>query len=156
MIFRLSARTVLAILTIGVAVPAARAANDTDIGRALPASTKLETDTYLVEIAAAGPYKAGATGSVRVSLTAKAGYHINGQYPYRFKAAPPAEGMSYPKPVLERSDGQFEEKQAVFNLKFVANHAGTFNVGGVFHLSVCSAGSCVVQKTPLDISVNVQ
>jgi hypothetical protein len=156
MIFRLSARTVLAILTLGAAVPAARAASDADISRALPASTKLETDTYLVEIAATGPYKAGATGSVRVSLTAKGGFHINGQYPYRFKAAPPAEGMSYPKPVLERADGQFEEKQAVFNLQFVANHAGTFNVGGVLHMSVCSAGSCVVQKAPLDIAVNVQ
>jgi hypothetical protein len=156
--FELSLRAVLGALVIASAVSAgdARAATDTDPGRAVPASTKLETDTYLVEIAAVGPYKAGTPGSVRVSLTTKGIFHINSQYPYRFKAGAPPDGVSYPKPVLERADGQFAEKTAVFNLPFVANHAGTFDVGGVFHMSVCSPGSCVMQKAPLDLSVNVQ
>jgi hypothetical protein len=153
-----SVRTILASLVVASAAAAgdARAARDTDPGLAVPASTRLETDTYLVEISALGPYHAGAAGSVRVSLTTKGVFHINGQYPYRFKAGVPPDGVSYPKPVLERADGQFADKTAVFNLPFVANHAGTFDVGGVFHMSVCSPGSCVMQKAPLDLAVNVQ
>jgi hypothetical protein len=154
----LSARTILAALIVATAVTAAnaRAATDTDVTAASPTSTKLETDTFLAEITTTGPYKSGEAGGVRVSLTTKGAFHINGQYPYRFKTAVPAEGVSYPKPVLERTDGQFEEKKAVFNVPFVASHAGKFDIGGVFHMSVCSAGSCVVQKAPLEVSVNVQ
>jgi hypothetical protein len=118
-------------------------------------STKLEADSYLVEISPGSPARAGVAGSVRVSLTAKAGFHINDQYPYRFRASTPPEGVSYPKPVLERADGQFQEKTAVFQLPFVASHAGQFSVGGVLNLSVCSPTSCVVQKAPLSVSVSV-
>jgi hypothetical protein len=119
------------------------------------APTKFEAESYLVEISAGSPARAGIAGSVRVSLTAKAGFHINDQYPYRFRASPPADGVSYPKPVLERADGQYEEKTAVFQLPFVASHAGQFSVGGVLNLSVCSPTSCVVQKAPLSVTVSV-
>ena len=118
-------------------------------------STKIEADSYLVEISTGSPPPAGAAGSVRVSLTAKGGFHINDQYPYRFRASPPVDGVSYPKPVLERADGQFEEKTAVFQLPFVASHAGQFSVGGVLNLSVCSPTSCIVQKVPLAVTVSV-
>jgi hypothetical protein len=57
---------------------------------------------------------------------------------------------------LERADGQFAEKTATFKLPFVVNHAGSFDVGGVLHMSVCSPNSCIVQKAPLDVSVTVQ
>jgi hypothetical protein len=149
--------TVLSVL-LGATVPApsARASSEERADPAQPTTAKAEADTYLVEITAGSPYKVGATGSVKVSLTAKAGFHINDQYPYRFKTSPPAEGVSYPKPVLERADGQFEEKTAVFHLPFVASHAGEFTVGGVLNLSVCSPASCIVQKAPLDVSVTVQ
>jgi hypothetical protein len=154
----LAARTALATLVIAASVPAARAraASDTDPSRAEPVSTKLDTDNFLAEISAVGPYKAGVPATVKVSLTTKGVFHINGQYPYRFKTAPAPDGLTYSKSVLERADGQFEEKTAVFTLPFVASHAGAFNVGGVFHMSVCSPTSCVVQKAPLDISVTVQ
>lgn len=121
-----------------------------------PATARVEADTYLVELTAGGPYKAGVPGNVTVSLTAKAGFHINEQYPYRFKTSSPSEGISYPKPVLERADGHFEEKTALFNLPFVASHSGKFTLGGVLNLSVCSPTSCIVQKAPLDVTVTVQ
>jgi hypothetical protein len=142
--------TVLAALLGASVLPAASA------DPAQPAAAQVESDNYLVAISASGSYTAGAAGSVTVSLTAKAGFHINDQYPYRFKTAPPAEGISYPKPILERADGQFEEKTAHFNVPFVASHAGKFAIGGVLNLSVCSPTSCIVQKAPLDVTVTVQ
>ena len=156
--FQPALRALVASLLLAPALSAgsARAASDVEAGRAVPAATKLEADTYLVEIAAGGSYKAGQAGSVTVTLTTKGVFHINGQYPYRFKTASPPDGVSYPKPVLERADGQFAEKTATFKLPFVANHAGSFDVGGVLHMSVCSPNSCIVQKAPLDVSITVQ
>jgi len=151
----LSARPLLAGVAVA-AITTAAAASDAPAAESVPASVKLETDNYLVEIAAAGPFKVGVEGTARVTLTTKGVYHINAQYPYRFKAAAPPTGLSYPKPVLQRADGQFEEKRAVFNLAFVASQAGKFNVGGTFHMSVCSSGSCLVEKAPLDVTVSVQ
>ena len=154
----LATSTVLTLLLGAFVLPAAsaRAASEASTEQASPSTPKVEAETYLVEISAGSAYQAGATGSVKVSLTAKAGFHINDQYPYRFRASPPAEGVSYPKPVLERADGQFEEKTAVFQLPFVASHAGQFSVGGVLNLSVCSPTSCIVQKAPLNVTVTVQ
>jgi hypothetical protein len=135
------------------ASPGASSAAEAERMQATP--TKIETDSYLVEISAGSPSRAGVPSSVRVSLTAKAGYHINDQYPYRFRASPPVDGVSYPKPVLERADGQFEEKTGTFQLPFVASHAGQFPVGGVLSLSVCSPTSCIVKKAPLTVTVSV-
>lgn len=148
--------TVLAVLLGAFLVPTVSARAASEAAPAQPSTAKVEADTYLVELTASGPYKVGATGSVKVSLAAKAGFHINDQYPYRFNTSPPAPGVSYPKPVLERADGQFEEKAAVFNLPFVASQAGQFTIGGVLKLSVCSPASCIVQKAPLAVSVTVQ
>jgi hypothetical protein len=155
---QLGMSAVVAVLLLTSALPSssARAASVEPEGRALPSAANVEVDTYRVEMTADGPYKSGATGSVKIKLTAKAGFHINGQYPYRFKASAPTEGVSYPKPVLERADGQFEEKTAVFVLPFVAGHSGKFALGGVLNLSVCSPTSCIVQKAPLDVTVTIQ
>ncbi|HKY39388.1 MAG TPA: hypothetical protein VJN18_25795 [Polyangiaceae bacterium] len=143
-------------MAVATVTTAAAAADAPSAESVFPASVKLETENYLVEIAAAGPFKVGVEGSAKVTLTTKGVYHINAQYPYRFKAAAPPNGLSYPKPVLQRADGQFEEKRAVFNLAFVASQAGKFNVGGVFHMSVCSSDSCLVEKAPLDVTVSVK
>jgi hypothetical protein len=150
----LSARPLLATIAFAAVTTAAADAPATE--SVFPASVKLETENFLVEIAAAGPYKVGVEGTAKVTLTTKGVYHINAQYPYRFKAAAPPAGLSYPKPVLQRADGQFEEKRAVFNLPFVASQAGKFNVGGTFNISVCSPGNCLVEKAPLDVTVSVQ
>lgn len=139
-----------------VSAASARAADAAGASQPSPAAATVEADPYLVVIRSTGPYQVGATGSVTVSLTAKAGFHINDQYPYRFTTSPPVAGVSYPKPVLERADGKFEEKSAVFDVPFIAARAGEYTVGGVLNLSVCNASSCIVHKAPLDVTVRVR
>ena len=116
-----------------------------------------ETDTYVTDMKAAGQYKSGAQGFVDVTLSPKGGYHINPEYPYKFKAAdPPADGVTYPKPVLARADGAFDAAKGSFRVPFVPAHAGTLTVGGTLHLSVCSDANCVLDKVPLEVQVDVK
>jgi hypothetical protein len=122
-----------------------------------PAGSRAETSDYTAEITAAGVYKAGSEGNVVVSVVAKGTYHINPQYPYKFKViVPAADGLTYPKPTLQRSDGKFEETRGTFQLPFVAAKAGKTTIGGTLHLSVCSAANCVVDKVPLEVAVDIK
>jgi hypothetical protein len=73
-----------------------------------------------------------ATNSVFVAAFGAAA--LNPQYPYKFKAiAPASEGIT-----------------------FVAAKAGKQAVGGVLHLSVCTAANCVVDKVPRDVTIEVK
>ena len=136
------------------AAPARRSTSDSAVVAAGP---KAETENYVAEIRANGGYKAGAEGTVEIVLTTKGAYHTNAQYPYRFKAADPApDGVTYPKPVLQRADGAFEEKKGSFKLPFTASKAGKFTIGGIFSLSVCSEANCIMDKVPLEVSVDVK
>jgi hypothetical protein len=118
---------------------------------------KAETENYVAEIKAAGAYKAGAEGSVEVTLKVKGAYHTNQQYPYKFKAADPApDGVTFPKPILKREDGKFDEKAGTFKIPFVAAKAGSYKIGGVFFLSVCSEANCIMDKVELTADVDVK
>jgi hypothetical protein len=121
-----------------------------------PTGSKADAANYTAEIAGNGAYKVGAEGTVTVTMAAKGEYHINPQYPYKFKTNAPGDGLSYPKPTLLRADGKFEEKRGSFQIPFVAAKAGKVTVGGTLNLSVCSAANCVVDKVPLEVTVDVK
>jgi hypothetical protein len=141
---------------IAIVAAASLAVTHADARDRSPAAARAETASYVAEIVPSGSYKAGAEGSVKVTVASKGEYHINAQFPYKFKAAAPApEGVTYPKPVLQRADGTFEATRGTFQVPFVASKAGKATIGGTLHLSVCTATNCVMDKVPLDIVVDV-
>jgi hypothetical protein len=129
------------------------AENTTQVG----AGPKAETDNYIAEIKANGSYKAGAEGTVEVILVAKGSYHTNEQYPYKFRTADPApDGVTFPKPVLQRADGSFDKAKGTFKVPFVAAKAGKVTISGTLSLSVCSDANCIMDKVPLEVAVDVK
>jgi hypothetical protein len=120
------------------------------------ASARNETDNYVAEIKADSSYKAGAEGAVTVTLTPKNGHHTNAQYPYKFKLDAAPEGVSFPKPLLQRADGTFEETRGLFKVPFVAAKAGKVTIAGTLFLSVCSDAHCIIDKVALEVPVDVK
>ncbi len=59
-------------------------------------------------------------------------------------------GRSYPKPLLKREDGVFDETKGVFKVPFVAAKKGKTKVAGVLFVSFCSAANCLMQKQELE------
>jgi len=118
---------------------------------------KAESETYSVELKTTGPYAAGKEGVLEISIDPKGPYHINDQYPYKFKLVDPApEGVTFPKPVLKREDGTFNEKKGSFKVPFVSSRAGKAKIGGTLSLSVCSDANCIMEKVELEVDVDVK
>jgi hypothetical protein len=124
----------------------------------LPTATnRADTESYTLEIKPVGTYAVGKEGTVDVVLTTKAPYHVNDAYPYKFRAPEvAAEGVTYPKPLLTRADGKFDEKTGTFHVPFVVSKAGKTKVGGTFSLSVCSTSNCLMEKVDLEVDVDVK
>lgn len=150
---------------------AATSRGTTSESAAVAASPKADTENFAVEIKASkSPYAAGSEGKVDLVLATKGGYHMNDQYPYKFKVAdPPAEGVSYPKAIVAKSDFSFTEENknnpankdhkadtAKVQIPFVAAKAGKATVAGTLYLSVCSDANCVMDKVPLELAVDVK
>ena len=136
---------------------AATARGTTQESVSVAAGARSETENYVAEIKSTGGYKAGAQGTVEVTLTPKGAYHTNAQYPYKFKLGTPApEGLTYPKPILLRADGSFAEKKGSFKVPFTAAKPGKYTVKGVLSLSVCSEANCIMDKVELSADVDVK
>jgi hypothetical protein len=132
-------------------------AEPTKAATGVAAGAKAESENYIAEIKVTGPYAAGKEGTVEVVLVPKGSYHINAQYPYKFKATDPAPaGVTFPKPLLQRADGTFEEKKGSFKVPFVAAKAGKATVSGTLSLSVCSDANCIMDKVELAVDVDVK
>jgi DsbC/DsbD-like thiol-disulfide interchange protein len=64
--------------------------------------------------------------------------------------------VTYPKPILQRADGTFEEKKGSFKVPFTAAKAGPVTIAGTLSLSVCSDANCIMDKVPLEVAVDVK
>jgi hypothetical protein len=152
-----------AALLLGAALAAAGCANEASAGKratqeSVPAAVgpKVDTAAYSVEMRAVAPARGGAECMVEVAIVAKGEYHMNAQYPYKLKMSDPPEGVTYPKTVLERADGVFDEKKGAFTVPFVAARAGRSTLAATLSLSVCSAANCLMDRVPLELAVDVQ
>ncbi len=125
-----------------------------------------DTSSYKVEVKAVGSYKKGSEGTFEVVLATKADYHVNDEYPAKFKLAEKPTDVKYPKEKLERlkdGDAWSVEKcssgkdNCTIKVKvpFTPNASGTVKVGGTLHVGVCNAATCLIEKQTLELSVTV-
>lgn len=126
-------------------------------GALAPAAAVQDNENYKVSLETVGTYKKDQPGVVNVVLVTKGEYHINKQYPYKFVTQdPPADGVTYPKKVVPRGDGSYEERKAVLPVPFVATKSGEVKVGGLYSLSVCTDANCLMDKQRLEITIKVE
>ncbi len=110
-----------------------------------------------------GVCKAGAECKVDLKLQAGDGYHVNKEYPYKFKANDVA-GVDYTgtdasgKNVFSKAAGDFridpkDEKIGYLTVHFKPAKAGAVSITGTFKLSVCSAQNCQLETSEITIPV---
>lgn len=117
-------------------------------------------DNFFVDAAPAS-CTAGAPCSVTLKLVATGDFHVNDEYPYRFKADD-APGVTFlgtdpnGKSTFSKAAGDWQKadaKSGAMTLKFIAAGAGTTALGGTLKLSVCSAQACLLEQKQVTASV---
>jgi hypothetical protein len=136
---------------VGGDTPAAAASNAPAAGSARgPAASN---DTYTTWLETVGNYTAGQAGQVRLVLEAKAPFHTNEEYPYKFTFGAPVGGVSYPTPVVK--DMKVAEMSASMALPIQAAAKGAATVQGTFNFSVCSKDKCLIEKATLTLPIQI-
>lgn len=119
-------------------------------------------DNFFVDVAS-GRCAAGGACNVTLKLVATGEFHVNDEYPYKFKAdeAPGVEFLGTDgagKNVFSKAAGDWQktdEKSGVMTVKFKPQDHGNKTIAGVFKLSVCSAQNCLLEQRPVAASVVV-
>jgi hypothetical protein len=119
---------------------------------------------FFLDAAPAGDCVSGATCSLTIKLVATGDFHINEDYPYKFKAddAPGLEFLGADaagKNVFSKAASDWkkrDEKSGAMTVAFRAADKGSKTVGGTFKLSVCSAQTCQLEQQQVQATVAVR
>ena len=110
---------------------------------------------FTLKIGGSGGYKAGQEGKVEIVLEAKAPFHANDKYPYKFKTKERA-GVTFPVAIVKKDQAKIETMKVTMPVAFTAAEAGKKRISGVFHFSVCTDDKCLIEKRALTVDVDVK
>jgi hypothetical protein len=113
---------------------------------------KFSDTGFELSLSPKGDYKAGQVGEAEILLTAKAPFHVNDKYPYKFKAKEGA-GVKFSAPVTSKEAVKLEAMKATMTVGFTPESAGKHVLAGVFSFSVCTDDKCLIEKRDLALEI---
>jgi hypothetical protein len=124
----------------------------TPVQAAEPAKASAETDAYSVALKAPTSVKAGALSTLEVSVTPKAPFHCNMEYPYKLKLEPnPA--LALRGDAITKEAFQISAEGTKLQVPFTATKAGQYVVTGQLSFSVCKDDQCLVERQALSVAI---
>jgi hypothetical protein len=119
---------------------------------------------FFLDTAPGGDCAAGAPCSLSIKLVATGDFHINEDYPYKFKAddTPGVEFLGADaagKNTFSKAASDWkkkDEKTGTMTVAFRSTDKGQRTVGGTFKLSVCSAQTCQLEQQQVQATVAVR
>ncbi|MGD0678431.1 MAG: hypothetical protein ABSC94_23740 [Polyangiaceae bacterium] len=116
---------------------------------------------FFLDILSPGHCPAGMECTISIKLGATDGFHVNDEYPYKFKAdltdgvqfvgTDPAGQNVFSKPAGNWH--KVDEKSGLLAVKFFVGTPGQATITGTFKLSVCSAENCLLEQRDLRTEV---
>jgi hypothetical protein len=160
----LVAAAALASLAAGCGKPS-EAATRSDVAAAAPAGGSCGHavcgGNYFIDATPPAACPVNEPCAVAIKLVATGDFHINDEYPYRFKADE-AAGVEFlgtdggGKNVFSKTAGDWQKtdaKSGVVTVKLKATQGGPKTIAGTFKLSVCSAQNCLLEQPQVSTSV---
>ena len=97
----------------------------------------------------------GGTGTASLTITAKAGWHVNAEAPITVALTPPA-GVTLAKAKLTRADlAQSSPDAARFDIPVSATEAGKKTINAEARFVLCQEQACKPVKETLTLAVDV-
>ena len=120
-------------------------------------------DNLFIDTAPGAACAAGSVCTLTLTLVATGDYHVNDEYPYRFKADD-AQGLTFlgtdegGKNIFSKGAGDWKKidaRSGAMTVQFTPQGRGPATVGGVFRMSVCSGATCQLEQSRLSAAVAV-
>jgi|HubBroStandDraft_2_1064218.scaffolds.fasta_scaffold224530_2 hypothetical protein len=120
------------------------------------------SESFFVDAVAPDTCATGARCDVTLKLVATGAFHVNDQYPYRYKAQPapaveflgtdPAGKNVFSKPAGDWA--QTGAKSGVLTVHLTPTAKGASTISGVFKLSVCSEQNCLIEQPEVHVAIH--
>jgi hypothetical protein len=135
------------------AIPGAPAAVDS----AAPsdAKSKYNEANFDLALQTKGNYTSGQAGEAEIVLAAKAPFHVNQNYPYKFKLQE-APGLKFANPIVSKDLVKLEPARATMPVAFTPESAGKHTVRGQLSFSVCTDDKCMIEKRELSLEIDAK
>ncbi len=88
-------------------------------------------------------------------LSAKAPFHVNDKYPYKFKIKE-APGLKFANLVVAKDQVKLEPARATVPVAFTPESAGKHTIAGQLSFSVCTDDKCMIEKRDLALEIEAK
>jgi hypothetical protein len=125
-------------------------------GAGAAAADTRDGPSYVLEIVAPPPSKAGAAGIATVTVRPRGGWKLNTEYPFKLELVPGA-GARVAKSVLRKADARrFGEGGADVDVEITADKAGQADVAATVKFATCDDATCAVHKESFTITATAR
>lgn len=131
------------------------------------AGPTVDATNYKIELKSATGYTANKEASFDIVVTTKGEYHVNDEFPTKFKTLEGNKNVTYPQAKVEKakdaaafvltkcSKDSKDSCTMKVTVKFTPTAAGKQKVGGELSFGVCNKDSCLIEKKALDAEITV-
>jgi hypothetical protein len=118
-------------------------------------------ENFFVDVVAPNDCVAGGTCRMTLKLAATGDFHVNDEYPYRFRADD-AQGVTFAgtdgagKNVFSKAAGDWtkgDAKSGSMAVTFLPSSKSSLTISGIFKLSVCSKENCLLEQRQVGATV---
>ncbi|MGC4089564.1 MAG: hypothetical protein QM756_17080 [Polyangiaceae bacterium] len=135
---------------VATQAPAAASGEPAAPAPAAAGAARVVEPNFELSLSAVGAYETGKPGQAQIVLDAKAPFHVNDKYPYKFKPKDDA-GLTFPAPVVGKDNVKLETARATMTVPFSVQSAGKHTLAGQFSFSVCTDDKCLIEKRDLSL-----
>lgn len=137
----------------GAAAPGVASAQNNPAAQPAPAEStvgtaRVDEANFSINFAPSGAYEAGKDAQAQIVLEAKPPFHVNDNYPYKFKLKDDP-GLVFANAVVGKDNVKLETARATMNVPFKVKDAGKHTLAGQFSFSVCTEDKCLMEKREL-------
>lgn len=131
------------------------------------AGPSVDATNYKIELKSGSSYAANKEATFEIVVTTKGEYHVNDEFPTKFKTLDTNKSVTYPQAKIEKlkdaaaftltkcSKDSKDSCTMKVTVKFTPTAAGKQKVGGELSFGVCNKDSCLIEKKALDAEITV-
>jgi hypothetical protein len=122
---------------------------------ATPAASHVNEANFELKFSGKDAYEAGKPADATITIDAKAPFHVNDKYPYKFKLKETA-GLKFANAVVGKDAAKVEKMRVTMPIGFTPEAAGKHTIAGVLSFSVCTDDKCLIEKRDLTLDVQAK